>query len=213
MQLDSVQALLALSVCLGIAGICYGIAAAAASISRRKGRLRLMGCILFGSAICVAGISMFLAQDRLHVYQAEGIIDEVQVHPEGKDYRTEVHLQTSSGATLSLHAHGRSSYFRPGEHAALNYRELTGGIVKARFIAADGKGEGVFSSTDSWVSGAAFLAGLFVMWAGCRVNKRNPEGLEESNNRGFAPYDSFDNASLLHLSDSDDSDQHRGLPS
>ncbi len=173
------KALLALCGCLVIGSICYGIAAATASISPRKGSRRRMATILFGSAMAVASLAVFLARVALPVSQADGVISFVHVQPEGKDYRTDVVLQTNAGA-LAVYAQGRSSLFRLGEHVVVDYHEQTGLIVKAHFIAIDGREEGIFNGADSWAAAAGVLVGIFIIWRAFKVNKRDPEGAEES---------------------------------
>lgn len=199
MQVGLIKTLLVLCVCLVIGAICFGIAAAMASISPTKGRYKWIATTLFGSAICVTSVAMFV-QTQLPVSHFVGIISSVQVHPEGKDYRTEVQFQAHTGTTLMAHAHGRSSFFRPGERVVLDYQTQTGTIVKAHFIAADGREEGVFNSADSWMAGLGLLIGLFIIWVAFRVNKRDPEGAEENWRSGEAPLNSVDEDSLLHLS-------------
>jgi hypothetical protein len=200
MQLALIKTLLALCGCLVIGSICYAIAAAVASISPRKGSRRRMATILFGSAIGVASLAVFLTGVSLPVSQADGVISFVQVQTQGKSYRTDVLLQTNTGA-LAVFAHGRSRLFRLGEHVLVNYQEQTGLIVKAHFIAIDGREEGIFNSADSWAAAVGVLVGIFIIWTAFKVHKRDPEGDEESGDHRRVALDSVDEGSLLHLSD------------
>jgi hypothetical protein len=201
MQAVLIKTLLALCGCLVIGSICYGIGAAVASISPRKGGLRRMATVLFGSAIAVASLAMFFSETSLPVTNAIGNISFVQVHPSGKDYRTDVLLQTSTGSTLAVFARGRSPLFLLGERVALTYQTQTGLIVKAHFIAIDGREEGVFNSANSWAAAAGVLVGIFIIWTAFKVHKRDPEGAEESGDHRRVPLDSVDEGSLPHLSD------------
>lgn len=202
MQVALVKILLALCGCLVIGSICYGIASSVASISPRKGSLRRMATLLFGSAISVAALTMFFAETSLPVTDAIGNISFVQVHPSGKDYRTDVLLQTSTGSSLAVFARGRSPFFRLGERVALTYQTQTGLIVKAHFIAVDGKEEGIFNSADSWVAAVGVLLGIFIIWTAFKVNKRDPEGAEERGDRRRMPLGSVvDEGTPLHPSD------------
>lgn len=178
MQVVLIKTLLALCICLGIGAIGYAIATAMASISPSKGRYKWIATLLFGSAIC--GSLATFALTQLLTSHVFGNISSAQVHPDRKNYRTEVRLQTSTGGKLVTYAHGRSFHFRPGQHVALNYQERTGMIVKAQFIGPDGKEEGVFNSSDSWTAGIGLLCGLFIIWVAFKVNKRDPEALKKA---------------------------------
>ncbi len=199
MQVSLIKVLFAMCGCLVIGAVCYGIAAGMEGISRRKGSRRRMAAILLRSALAIASLAVFLTSASSPVSRAEGVISFVQVQSEGKGYRTDVLLQTGTG-TLAVFAHGRSSLFRLGEHVVVNYQKQTGLIVKAHFIAIDGREEGKFNSTDSWVPVVGVLLGLYLIWTAFKVQKHDPEGAE-SRGLNKVPLNSVDLGSLLHLSE------------
>jgi hypothetical protein len=178
MEFKLVKVFLLLAVGFCLSGIGYGVSASRESISLKKGKRRLIGFLLCGVGICIAALAFGSLQWTAPTYLVDGIIESAQVHSQNRGYRTSLIVQTSSGTELALSADGSSPYFHVGEHLKASYRVYSGSIHKAQFLSSTGSPEGVFNGTDDWPPYFMFLLGLFVMWAGVRKFKRDPEGVE-----------------------------------
>jgi hypothetical protein len=119
---------------------------------------------------------MMAIQAQLPIYIAEGTVEAVRVHAEGRGHRSEVRIRAESGAELQVNASGRSPYFRAGERVRVRYQGYTGSILKAEFLSQTGQKEGVFNGTDTWPPYFMFLGGLLLAWAGIQKHRRDPEG-------------------------------------
>ena len=173
-----VGVMLVAAVCLWVAAVGFGISASRQSASIRRGRHRLLAYILAGSGFCVVSVASAWLQWTLPIYESEGTIQSAQVHSEGKGHRTDLMMQTTSGEELALQAGGDSQYFHSGEHVKVSFQRYR--IIKAHFLSPSGNEEGVFNSTDSWAPYGMFSLGLFVIWAGFRKTRRDPEGFERA---------------------------------
>ena len=173
-----VAGMLVAAVCLWVAAVGFAISASRQSASIRKGRHRLLAYFLAGLGFCVVSIAPAWLQWTVPIYESEGTIQSAQVHAEGKGHRTDLTVQTTSGAELALRADGMSQYFRSGEHVKVSYQRYR--IIKAHFLSPSGNEEGIFNSTDLWAPYGMFGLGLFVIWAGFRKTRRDPEGFERA---------------------------------
>ncbi len=180
MEFKLVKVFLLMAACFCVGGIGYGVYASRESISPKKGKGRLIAFLLCGAGICIGALAIGSLQWTTPIYQVDGVVESAQIHSQNKGYRTSLIVQTSSGVDLVLNADGRSPYFRTGEHLQVSYRGYSGSIHKALFLSPTGNEEGIFNGTDDWPPYFMFLMGLFVMWAGVRKFKRDPEGAGES---------------------------------
>lgn len=168
----------------------------------RKGKRRLLAYVLGGLGISIGALAIILFQSQLPVYRAEGIIEEVHVHAEGRGFRSNLRIRSADGTELVINASGRSSYFRFGQRVRVSYEGYRGSILKAEFISSSGGKEAVFNGTDYVPPYFFLLGGLVIIWAGIKKHKRNPDGLEQPTARNSKLHTGVDNSSLLHLSDS-----------
>jgi len=165
------------------------------------GKRLLAAYILYGSAICAAGLGQLVYERQLAVFETEGNIEAVQILG-GKSLRSNLLIHTISEAYIAVHASGTSRYFRPGQRLKLRYQGKTGAILSAVFLSADGSKEGAFNRAEPRSPYFVLLLGLFVAGAGVTKYRRDPEGSEDSTTRKFIADGSVDEASLLKLSDS-----------
>lgn len=182
----------------GIAVVCWFLASTYGT-SPRRGKTFLTAHVLAGSGICLVALTFLLFNHNLPIIQTEGNIESVQIHPKGRDFRSDLLIRTASGGVVAIHASGRSPYFRPGEHVKVQYQGYTGTILKVYFFSADGGEEGGFNGTDRWPPYFALLGGLTLIWYGFRKYHRDPEGAEEPSHRNPKPYGGVDKDSLLRL--------------
>jgi hypothetical protein len=180
-------------------------------ISVKKGWLRLLAYCLAGTGLTVAGLAMIAYQNSLPIYRDQGIVQQARTNSSGRGGRTKLQLLTPSSGELVLDASGRSRYFRPGEHVTVTYRGVTGSVINATFLKADGSVEGEFNGTDSWTAYFALIVGLLLVCAGFQRHRRDPEGAETPYNK--TPRKrlgaSVDTASMLHLSGSHSAGNNR----
>jgi hypothetical protein len=179
------------------------------AISTRKGRLRLVSRILLGAGLCIGGLSFVTYQHSLPVYHADGIIRHAQEYTSGKSRRTRLHVLTGTDSELVLDASGISPYFRQGEHLIVTYKGVTGTVMKATFLKADGSVMGVFNGTDSWPAYFTVVGGMLMLYWGIKVYRRDPEGAEQRPTRNQKPLTGVDEASLMRLSSVSPKDDER----
>jgi hypothetical protein len=185
---------------LWLAAIGCGIAAARLEISKSKGLFRTWGYVLFAAGLCVASLSFLLTSYKGRHFSVDGDIKEAHIVGSGRSRRTDVWVRVGSG-DLVLRASGTNVYFRPGEHVILTYQENSGSILKARFFSPTGKQEGAYNNADFLGPSVCLLIGIVLIWGSIRLHRRDPEGSETNESRGFDPHDSVDSlSSLLHLS-------------
>lgn len=156
--------------------------------------------LLYGSAICTAGLAQLVYETHLAVSETEGNIEAVQVRG-GKRPRSNVFIHTISGGYVAVHASGTSRCFRRGQRLRVRYQERTGAILSAVFLSENGTKEAVFNSSDTWNPYFVLLIGLFVVGAGVMKYRRDPEGSEGTAARKFIADGSVDEGSLLKLFD------------
>jgi len=168
--------------------------------SARKGRALLAATLFGGAGISIANLAILLYQRHLPVFEAEGDIEAVSVHP-GKYVRSDLLIRTSSGADIALHAYGRSPYFRRDEHVKVRYQGETENIQRVLFLSSNGREEGVFNNTGMWPAFFFLLVGVTIIFYGCRRYRRDPEGAEGPSVPDKHPYGSVDQRSLLNLSE------------
>jgi len=181
-----------------LAGTRYGFIAATESDGPRKRQARLIATLAFGSWLCISALSVITYNVRLPIFQFEGNIESVQViHSDSRHYSAYLRIQTFAGGDITIHASNRSQYFRPEEHVKVRYQGDTGELLKATFVAPDGKQEGVFNGTSTWAPYFVLLFGIFVIWASFRKFHRDPEGAEDT---------AWSNPSLLDSIDDDSND-------
>jgi hypothetical protein len=173
--------------------------------SARKGKALFAAYLFLGSGICVATLASLGYYWHLPVFGAEGNIEAVRVHG-GKSQHTDLLIRTASGGEIALHAPGTSPHFRLGEHVKVRYQGETGYILKALFVSADGREEGVFNGTGAWPLYFFLLVGAKIIFQGFRTYRRDPEGAEEPSAPNQHPYGSIDQRSLLSLSEDDTSE-------
>ena len=129
---------------------------------------------LLGAAFCLAAFALIIIQLALPIIQSEGIIESVSVHQRS----SEIRVRVGSGGQLVLHAGGRHSYFRPGEHVRLRYQGYTRLIRHVQFMTPDGQPGGVFQDADFLAPFGALLVGALIIAVGIRQYRRDPEGAE-----------------------------------
>lgn len=182
-------------------GVVYAISASTLSISSKKGMRQMLAYVFIGTGVCIGSLAFIVFQARLSVLQAAGVIETAHVHAEGRGHRTDFTVRVPSGGVLALNADDISPYFRAGEQVSVRYQGYTGSIIKARFLSSTGVEEGVFNGTDSWSPYGSFLMGLFIIWSGIKIHKRDPEGAEDDSGRDPKPYGAVDKFSLIPLSE------------
>jgi hypothetical protein len=168
------------------AAIVLGVRSSREIVSPRKGLLQLAATILFGSSLCMAGLSEMVYQTNSPRVPAEGVVDAVKVHSEGRGYGSDVRLRIASGF-LRLRAGGADKRFRPGQRVRLVYRARTGRIQNADFLAADGSVEGSYKSVDFLAPyGLLFFGGMLLV-IGWKVYRRDPDGSKLGSSRTRRP--------------------------
>jgi hypothetical protein len=183
----------------------YGFIAATESDSPRKGRARLIATLAFGSWFCISALSMIIYNASLPVFEFGGEIESVQIiHSDSRHYSAFLRIHTLAGGNITIHYSGRNEYFRKGEHLKVRYQGDTGELLKATFLAPDGRQEGVFNGTSTWQPYLVLLPGLFAIWAGFKKFHRDPEAVEDTTWR---------NPSLLDSVDDDSADENPALDS
>jgi hypothetical protein len=188
------------SACACVIAVVCGYFASIYGISPRRGKALFAAALFGGSGVFIAALTLLLYERHLPVFEAEGNIEAVQIYG-GKQGRSDVLIHTSSGGDIAIHASGRSPYFRQGEHVKVRYQGETGAILKASFVSADGREEGVFNGTGMWPLFLFLLGGALVIVLGFKRYRRDPEGAEEPSQRNQHPYGSVDKESLLNLSE------------
>ena len=148
---------LLLAGCALVAAVAFGIRVSQA-IEPLKAKMRFFAVGLFGFAFVFAGIGLILLDYQLPTVEADGTIEAVSVHSQSKGYRSDISVRVGQGGLLALHASGRNAYFRRGEHVRLHYQGFTGLILRAEFVAPDGRSEGVL--------GTDFLTGYGMLCPG-----------------------------------------------
>ena len=196
-----IPVLLGGSACLFAAAIVCWYLSSTHAVGVSRGKRLLAAYLLYGSAICGAGLAQLLYETQLAVFETEGNIEAVQVRG-GKSPRSNLLIHTISGGYIAVHASGTSRYFRLGQRLRLRYQDKTGAILSAVFLSADETKESVFNGTETWAPYSVLLLGLFVAGVGAIKYRRDPEGSEDSTTRKFIADGSVDEASLLKLSDS-----------
>jgi hypothetical protein len=186
-----------LSLWLGAIG--YGIAAARLEVSKKKGLLRMWASIHFAAGLCVLSLYFLVISYKGRHFSVDGYVEEAHIVASGRSRRTDVWVRVGSGE-LVLRASGTNVYFRPGQHVILTYQENSGSILKARFFSPTGKQEGAYNNADFLGPSVCLLIGIVLIWGSIRLHRRDPEGSETNESRGFDPHDSVDSLSLLHLS-------------
>jgi hypothetical protein len=157
----------------------YGFIAATESEGPRKSRARLVASLIFSLWFCITPVLKFLYDQSLPVFESSGEINSVQVlNSDSKHYSAYLHLNTTAGGEITVHASDRSPRFRAGQQLKVRYRGDTGELIKASFFAADGNREGTFNSTLPFEESAILLVGLFCTWASIRKYRRDLEGSE-----------------------------------
>ena len=135
-----------------VAIVC-GIAASREAISIRKGKLVFLASVFGGVGAGLLGGVPLLLQSQLPLISGEGIIESVSANSRLHS----ISIRVSSGERLALKALDRSPWFRAQEHVRLQYQAYTGVIMRAQFLAPDGRVEGSFRST-SFIGSYALLA-------------------------------------------------------
>jgi hypothetical protein len=158
--------------CSLVAALICGVRASQA-IEPPKARMRLWAVSLFGSAFLFAGIALIVFNYQLPTIEAEGMIEDVSVHSQGRGYRSDITVRVRQGGQASLRASGRSVYFRRGEHVRLRYQGFTGVIKHAQFFAINGKPEGVFQGNDFLTGYSALGLGVFLIFLGWKRYRRD----------------------------------------
>jgi hypothetical protein len=195
-----IPVLLGGSACLLAAAIVCWYLSSTYAVGVSRGKRLLAAYLLYGSAICTAGLAQLVYETHLAVFETEGNIEAVQIRG-GKRPRSNLFIHTISESYIAVHASGTSRYFRRGQRLRVRYHDKTGAILSAVFLSADGNKEGVFNDTDIWTPYFVLLTGLFLAGTGVIKYRRDPGGSEDSKTRNFIADGSVDEASLLKLSD------------
>ena len=157
-------------------GIVYAIAAARLSVSLQKGTYRFRASLCAGAAILLGALVALVYEATLPTFDVVGTIETARVQSENRSYRTYLKLRDSSGAEIAVNASGRSAYFHPGQTAEVRYQGVSGHVLHARFLSVAGAQEAVFNGTDTWPPYWGLAVGAFVIVAGIRRRRSDPEG-------------------------------------
>lgn len=91
------------------------------------------------------------------------------------DYRpTSDRSRTSPAKLIS------SRCFHKGQLLRARYQGVTGHILQAHFLSADGADVAVFHGTDTWFPYWLLLGGSLVIFAGQRKYRPNPDGAQRA---------------------------------
>ena len=172
-----VEILCAATVCLILIGLTTGILSAVQSVSSKKGSQRLAGFLSIGLAFCLGASAQLRYQALLPTYELSGQIDNAQIRAEGKGHRTALVVRVGHGQ-VALDASGMSPYFKAGQLIRVRYQGVTGNILKVHFISTNGAEIAVFNGTDTWSPYWMIVLGVFVIFAGLKQYRRDPEGAE-----------------------------------
>jgi hypothetical protein len=82
----------------------------------------------------------------------------------------------------------------------VHYQGETGALLRASFVSADGREDGVFNGLEMWPPFFFLLGGAIVIFPGFNRYRRDPEGAEEPSQQNQHPYGSVGKESLLNLS-------------
>ena len=160
------------------AGGLYGYLASVYERSPRRGKVLLRSHLLWGFGICIAMLALIARDRSFPIFENEGTIESVRVQGSSKRSRTNLEVRVPSGGQIVIHASGRSTYFRLGERLKVRYQGITGAILRASFISADGREEGVFNGSETWPPYFVFIFGALIVWAGLVKYRRYPEGTD-----------------------------------
>jgi hypothetical protein len=194
------KGLLVIGLSLWLVALGCGISAARLEISKDKGLFRTWASVFFAAGLCIMSLSFIVTSYKGRHFSVDGYVEKANVVGSERSRRTDVWVRIGSSGVLVLRASGVSVYFRPGEHLILTYQEVSGSILKARFLSSAGKQEGAYNNADFLGPCLILLVGLALIWGAIHLHRRDPVGAETNESRGFDPYDSVDSLSLLHLS-------------
>ncbi len=169
----------AVAACLGVAGIYFVVSSAVQGIPPRKGRLRLQAYLCIAGCIYGIATAVLVYEAKLPVFEFSGTIEQAQMQTEGRSHRTTL-LVRISGGEITVNASGTSPFFHAGQSLRARYQGVTGHILQAHFLSADGADVGVFNGTDTWFPYWLILGGSFVIFAGQKKYRRDPEGAERA---------------------------------
>lgn len=172
-----VEILWTAAVCLILIGLAIGVLSAVQSVSPRKGKERLVAFLCIGIGVCTGASAKLRYQALLPTYELAGQIESAQVRAEGKGHRTAVVIRVGRGQ-VALDASGMSPYFQAGQLIRVRYQGVTGDILKAHFLSKNGAEIAVFNGTDTWSPYWWIIIGAFVIFAGFKKYRRDPEGTE-----------------------------------
>lgn len=163
---------------LVLVGVISGISSALQSIAIKKAKQRLTAIVCIGTAICIGSLGTFVYQSLMPTYELLGQIERAQIRTQGKDHRTAVLVRAGNGR-VALDASGLSPYFQAGQVVRVRYQGVTGYILKAHFLSTTGAEVAVFNGTDTFPPYWGMALGAFVIFAGFRKYRRDPEAAEQ----------------------------------
>jgi hypothetical protein len=191
-----------LTVTAFVAAITCCVLAEDSSTSRRKGRLLLASAVLLGSSCWFMGGSFLIGRLTLPRFHASGVIVRTHDYVSGKSHRTRVLVQIDPVTQVGLTTGDRRPGYRVGEHIDAEYEGVTGEIVSARLTSANGLPDGEDHRVIWVVPAILFLLGGYLIVAGLRRYRRDPEGAVVTPRYANADLDTQpDEASLLQLRD------------
>jgi hypothetical protein len=121
----------------------------------------------------------YLYDRSLPVFEFAGRIESVRVlDSSNKHFSAYLHIHTTAGGNIDVHATDRSNSFQAGQLVDVRYRGDTGELVSAVFYTNDGKQLGVLRSFKPFEEALGIFLGLFVIWVAARQYLRDPEGAE-----------------------------------
>lgn len=148
--------------------------------SPRKGRAKFLGYACVGLAFVAIAIPLLLQQRIQHPVPFAGTI--VSARQTGaKASGATLHVQLKNGCPLVLHANQRSPYFHPGQALQGRYSAGDGMLLSAKFLAKDGKEQGVFKGPLLYLLPyGTLLFGAFFIAGGWLLYRRDPQGANNS---------------------------------
>jgi hypothetical protein len=196
------------AICCGLLGISallvirYGYLAATATRGIKKGRARLIAGLAFCFPLIALPALVMIYEATLPVYEFQGTIVSVNVKRSGsKYYSAYLNVAIAANGSINVHVSDADEHWRTGQRLKFRYYGTTGELIKATFIDENGReASEVYGSSPAveiFTVGYGVLFAFFVLWQ----YKHDPEGRIEQAREPSDLYDSVDQKSLLHLSE------------
>ena len=196
------------AICCGILGLSallvvrYGYLAATVSRGIEKGRARLIAGLAFCFPFFALPTVLMTYRATLPVYESQGTIESITVKRSGsRDYSAYINIAIPGDGSISVHVSDADEHWRTGQRLKFRYFGSSGELLTAVFIDEKGRKQGEANETSpasaAFTIAYGFLFAVLVWWQ----YKHDPEGRIEQAREPSGLYDSVDQKSLLHLSE------------